>query len=234
MDFKDKLFIECTYRRNGILINLDHVSYEHDGKKIINDVTLHIAEGDFITIIGSSGSGKSTLIRLIADLISPTEGNITFKGEDYHSFEPTKLRRKITMCFQTPSLFGETVWENMTFPFMIRDVSVDREKIESYFELFQMPKEYLEKDVYSLSGGEKQRIALIRSLLFDPEVLLLDEVTSALDEENTAIVEKVICERNEAGTTVLWITHNIEQSEKMGSRRIQIEAGEIVKEEVMA
>lgn len=85
----------------------------------------------------------------------------------------------------------------------------------------------------NLSGGEKQRIALIRNLLFKPEILLLDEVTSALDMENTEIVEDAISKLNKEGVTIVWVTHNLEQSRRNGNRIVTIENGEIKSEEVL-
>ncbi len=90
-----------------------------------------------------------------------------------------------------------------------------------------MPIEFLAKEVKNLSGGEKQRLSLIRSLLFKPEILLLDEITAALDVENTKIVEKVIKSLNNEGITVLWVTHNPEQSRKLANKRITIENGRV-------
>jgi putative ABC transport system ATP-binding protein len=97
-----------------------------------------------------------------------------------------------------------------------------------------MTTDYLSKDVKNLSGGEKQRIALIRSLIFKPEILLLDEVTSALDVDNTVIVENVILTMHQEGTTILWITHNPEQSKKYSNKLLSLEAGKIKSMEVIA
>ncbi|MTK11130.1 MAG: ATP-binding cassette domain-containing protein, partial [Clostridiaceae bacterium] len=99
--------------------------------------------------------------------------------------------------------------------------------------LFNMSTDYLEKDTINLSGGEKQRISLIRSLIFKPEVLLLDEVTSALDVDNTKIVENIINNLNEEGVTILWITHNPEQSRKYANKILTIENGSLKSLEVL-
>ena len=95
------------------------------------------------------------------------------------------------------------------------------------FTMFNMSSDYLKRDVKNLSGGEKQRIALIRSMIFMPKILLLDEITSALDVDNTLIVEKVIASINNEGTTVIWITHDPVQSRKYANKVLTIDSGKI-------
>lgn len=102
------------------------------------------------------------------------------------------LRKSIAYCFQSPYLFGSSVLDNVKFPYIIRNMKPDIEKIETWFAMFNMIGDYLQKDVKNLSGGEKQRIALIRSILFMSEILLLDGITSALDSYNTSVVEDVV------------------------------------------
>lgn len=209
------------------LLEFRNVTYIHSNNSILENISLNIEQGDFVSITGPSGSGKSTILKLCSNLISPTEGEILFKDVNLNLYAPTELRKSITYCFQTPYLFGDTVIENIRFPFLIRDVQIDDVRVNELFLKFQMPIEFLAKEVKNLSGGEKQRLSLIRSLLFKPEVLLLDEITSALDTENTKIVEKVIKSLNDEGITILWVTHNLEQSRKIANKRITIESGRV-------
>lgn len=215
------------------LLEFQNVSFDSDGKTILKNISVSIEPRDFISIVGSSGSGKSTFLKLCSHLISPTNGNITYKGKNVTEYNPTELRKSIAYCFQMPHLFGDTVMDNIRFPFSIRNVKLDQNRINELFSLFNMTTDFLNKDVKNLSGGEKQRIALIRSLLFKPEVLLLDEITSALDVDNTKIVENVIVSLNKEGITVLWITHSPEQSRKYANKLLTIEAGEIKSLEVL-
>lgn len=214
-------------------LEFQNVFFDDENKTILKNISVNINKGDFISVIGPSGSGKSTFLKLCSHLISPTKGIITFKGKNTTDYNPTELRRSIVYCFQTPYLFGDTVIENINFPFSIRNLNFDRKRVSELFSMFHMPIDYLDKDVKNLSGGEKQRLALIRSLLFNPEVLLLDEVTSALDMDNTAIVENVIASLNNKGIPILWITHNPEQSRKYANKLLTIEAGEIKSLEVL-
>jgi putative ABC transport system ATP-binding protein len=216
------------------LLEFQDVSFSNDGQAILNHISMKIESGDFISVVGPSGSGKSTLLKLCSHLISPTEGKIIYKNKSVMEYNPTELRKSITYCFQTPYLFGKTVRENIIYPYTIRNVKPDQNRIQDLFSMIQMPVDYLNKDVRNLSGGEKQRIALIRSLIYKPEILLLDEITSALDVDNTQIVENVISKMNEQGTTILWITHNPQQSKKYANKLLTIEAGKLEALEVIA
>jgi putative ABC transport system ATP-binding protein len=215
------------------LLELQNVSYQNENKSILKNISLQIDAGDYLSIVGSSGSGKSTFLKLCAHLLSPTEGKIFFKGKDFREYNPLELRRKIGYCAQTPCLFGDTVEDNLSFPYLIRKQKIDLARVEALFSSFNLDLEFMKKDVQSLSGGEKQRIALIRTLLFKPEILLLDEVSSALDVANTLFVEKVISSLNKTGTTVLWITHDLEQSRKYAHKLLTLENGEIKAWEVL-
>ncbi|MFA0821518.1 MAG: ATP-binding cassette domain-containing protein [Methanomethylovorans sp.] len=215
------------------LLYFRNVSFANDGKDILRNVSFVADAGDFISIVGPSGSGKSTLLRLCGHLISPTTGNIFYKGVNMTGYSPTELRKNISYCSQTPYLFGNNVKDNLEFPFSIRNIPFNESRVKELFSLFNIPPVFLNSDVQNLSGGEKQRISLIRTLLFLPEVLLLDEVTSALDAENTRMAEDAISSLNKGGITVLWITHDPEQSQKYANKIITLEAGEIKSLEVL-
>ena len=208
-------------------IELEHVSFTGEGKKVLENISLSVEQGDFVSVTGPSGSGKSTLLKLCSHLISPSEGKIRVFGKDIFSFDPVELRRRISYCPQTPVLFGNTVEENLLFPCRIRKTELDRGRALSLLSEFRMEEEYLARDVQKLSGGEKQRVALVRTLLFRPEALLLDEPTAALDEENAQIVEQAVSGLNRGGVTVLWVTHSDEQSRRCASRRLAVESGRI-------
>lgn len=215
------------------LLELSNISYIVKDKAIIRDASLAINEGDYITIVGPSGSGKSTLLKLCSDLISPTSGHITYNGCDLTTIDPESYRKEVGYCFQRPYLFAKTVRRNILFPYDIRGMKPDMERIKYLFDLLYMPIEYLERCNDELSGGEMQRICLIRSLIFEPRVLLLDEVTSALDSVNISIVEEVIDELHNKGMTIVSITHSEEQSLRKANRRITIVDGALAKEEVL-
>lgn len=207
------------------IIKCHQVSFVSEGKTILRNISVDIAPGDFISLMGPSGSGKSTFLKLCGHLVSPTEGEIFFDGKNMLDYNPLELRRRVSYCFQTPYLFGKTVADNLRFPYTIRNKPLDMNRIEELLPKFNLSTEILQQDVQNLSGGEKQRISLIRNLLFTPEVLLLDEVTSALDKDNTMLVEQAVAELNQEGVTVLWITHNPEQNKSRAKRIFTIVEG---------
>ena len=215
------------------ILNIENVTFKDKDNVIIDDICLRVNKGDCISIVGGSGGGKSTFLRLLADLISPSKGEIKYIGKNYMSYDPIDLRRKISYCTQLPYLFGHTVKENLEFPFKIRHKEIDKKRIIELLNIFNLDESYLSKDINLLSGGEKQRISLIRSLIFIPDILLLDEVTSALDNDNTVIVENYIKELNNSGVTILWITHNNEQSKRIFNKRVAMKNGKIEKVEVL-
>ena len=209
------------------IFNLEDVVFKSNNNLILNGINLDVYKGDCISVIGPSGGGKSTLLKIISDLITISEGYIKYKDKYYDEYDPLELRRCISYCVQLPYLFGNTVFDNLSFPFLIRGEKINEYRIIELLNKFNLSSDYLKKDVKSLSGGEKQRISIIRSLVYTPEVLLLDEATSALDKENAENVERVIEELNKEGVTVIWITHNVEQSERIFNKRITIKSGNI-------
>lgn len=215
------------------LLEFQNVFFMDDNRPILDDITISINSGDYISIVGPSGSGKSTFLKLCCHLISPATGKIIYRNKSIEEYNPTDLRKNISYCFQTPYLFGDTVMDNISFPYSIRNSKVDFSRVEELFSVFKIDINYLNKDIKNLSGGEKQRIALIRTLLFMPEILLLDEVTSALDVDNSLIVESVMKSLNKDGTTILWITHNLDQSKRNANKLLTIEAGKVKSLEVL-
>ena len=206
--------------------------YTRDGNTILNDINIEIDSGEFITVTGSSGSGKSTFLKMCGDLISPDMGNLFYKNKNYLEWNPYELRRKIAYLFQTPSFFFDSVYENMEYPFSLRKEPVNKERILELLNKVNLKEDILKQNIINLSGGEKQRLSLIRSLIFLPEVLLLDEITSALDYDNTLITEKLIKEISEQGVTIIWVTHDKDQSRKYANRILNFDSGKVKEEKL--
>lgn len=191
------------------LLQVNQLGFKPDGIPLLNNINLTLREGQFTLITGPSGCGKSTLLKIIASLLSPTSGSILYCGEDITLLSPETYRQQVSYCAQTPALFGDTVYDNLLFPWQIRDQRPQPEKLLADLAQFNLPEETLQKSINELSGGEKQRISLIRNLQFLPRVLLLDEITSALDESNKHNVNEIIQRYvKEQGVSVLWVTHD--------------------------
>lgn len=214
-------------------LSLNGLSYEVKGQRILDDISINIEEGDFISIGGPSGSGKSSLLKIIATIISKTDGEIFYKGIPLEQYEPTLYRREVSYCFQSPVLFGKTVRDNLSFPYEIRQMEFDQKKAVNLLSVLGLSESDLDKEIKFLSGGEKQRVALIRNMLFEPKVLLLDEVTSALDEANRTIIWNWLRTLKKRGSiTILMVTHNDEEA-LLADKNIQIVDGKIsTKEEL--
>ena len=209
------------------LLSITGLSYEVRGQKILDDISYDINEGDFISIGGPSGSGKSSLLKIIATIISKTEGEILYKEIPLEQYEPTQYRKEVSYCFQSPVLFGKTVKDNLSFPYEIRHMEFDKEKAVTLLSALGLSESDLGKEVKFLSGGEKQRVALIRNMLFEPKVLLLDEVTSALDDANRTIIWNWLRALKKKGSmTILMVTHNDEEA-LLAEKNIQIVDGKI-------
>ncbi|MBU5226144.1 ATP-binding cassette domain-containing protein [Clostridium senegalense] len=215
------------------ILSVKDVHYKRENTNILNGVTFNVEKGDCISIIGSSGSGKSTLLKICADLLPINKGELYFKGEIYLNYNPLEIRKQISYCVQLPYLFGVSVYDNLEFPFKVRKEPFDRYRVIELLKKFNLEEEFLQKDIVNLSGGEKQRVSIIRNLIYTPEIVLLDEATSALDKENSKCVENYIKELNIQGVTVLWVTHNLEQSTSIFNKRILVSEGKIDRMEVI-
>lgn len=194
------------------VLRIENLDFKVDSQQILEDIDLTIYKGDIVTVTGPSGGGKSTLLKLIGSLISPTAGKIYYKDKDIQLYKPTEYRKQVSYFFQNAVLFDKTVRQNLKFPSEIRGEEFDEDRAKKGLETVQLPTSYLDKPIKNLSGGEKQRVALIRNLMYPPEVLLMDEVTSSLDKENREIILSFIRGLNkEEDVTILWITHNQEE-----------------------
>lgn len=191
------------------LLLLDDIHYQIGEQFILDSVSFGLNQGEFKLITGPSGCGKSTLLKIVSSLIDPTRGHIIFAGKPITDISPEEYRQQVSYCFQTPALFGDSVYDNIALPYQIRKQKPDEQKMRSDLARFGLPENMLKKSVNELSGGEKQRISLIRNLQFMPKVLLLDEITSALDEDNKRNVNEIIHQLVvQQGVAVLWVTHD--------------------------
>lgn len=196
-------------KENNAILRLDGVGFQIDKSVILHNINLELGAGEFKLITGPSGCGKSTLLKIIASLLSPTSGQIFYSGKDINTLSPETYRQQVSYCAQTPALFGDSVYDNLIFPWQIRNQQPDPHALIADLRRFGLAENTLGKAINELSGGEKQRVSLIRNLQFLPQVLLLDEITSALDESNKRNVNDIIHRyTTEKNIAVLWVTHD--------------------------
>lgn len=210
-----------------MVLELKNIHLVADDKEILKDVSFDVQEGERVTIVGPSGSGKSSVLKLLSGLISVTDGQILYDGASLDTLNMATYRQSVSYCFQQPVLFGKTVKDNFALPFKIRNVAFDEQRVLSAIESVGLSPEFLMKPVISLSGGEKQRVALMRNLLFMPRVLLLDEVTAGLDAMTKEVVNRVITEYHQSGHTIIEVTHDQSEIDK-ALRLITIEGGRFI------
>lgn len=217
------------------MIKIEKLNKYFGDKHVLKDLDLEIKEGEVIGLIGPSGSGKSTLIRSINLLEEPTSGTIYFKGQELKasSKDIDQVRQKIGMVFQHFHLFPhKTVKENITFAPVTTGTMKKDQAEKKALELLETMGLLDKKDAYpnSLSGGQKQRVAIARALAMDPEVMLFDEVTSALDPEMVGEVLNVMKDLAKSGMTMVIVTHEMAFAKQVASRVIFMADGEIVEE----
>lgn len=199
------------------------------GQDLLRDVSFAVGRGESVGIAGPSGSGKTSLLRMMNLLHSPTSGTVTYKGTDILRHDPMQLRREVGYVLQKPYLFEGTVRDNLEYPYLIWKQKPDEEEIIAYLTRVNLTPDILDKRGTEMSGGEQQRVAFVRSILAKPEVLLLDEISSALDEENTLIIEQLIRkEREERNITVLFNSHNTEQLRRLAQKVLYLEKGRLI------
>ncbi|MBP8541951.1 MULTISPECIES: iron ABC transporter ATP-binding protein FetA [unclassified Citrobacter] len=194
---------------SSILLQLKNVAWQAGETQVLNNINFDLRAGEFKLITGQSGCGKSTLLKIVASLMSPTAGEILFEGKEISTLKPEAYRQQVSYCAQTPALFGETVYDNLIFPWQIRNKRPEPDAFLTVLARFDLPETILKKNINELSGGEKQRISLIRNLQFLPKILLLDEITSALDEANKRNVNELVHHYvRDKNIAVLWVTHD--------------------------
>ena len=192
------------------MIELKKVTYTYENHLVFENISLNVGKGEKVGIVGESGSGKSTLLKLIAGLLSPTEGSIAVAGES----EPANIIKKVSVVMQSPMLLPLTIRENITmghdYPEEWVQKAAEAANLKSWTDSLENGLDtYLGDRADELSGGQAQRIAIARAICKDADILLLDEPTSALDGDNAASVIEAL-ERLANQKTVIQVTHRPE------------------------
>lgn len=205
--------------------------------KALNEVTLHVEQGEFVAIMGPSGCGKSTLLNILGTLDSPTSGSYFFEGKQVDKMNENQLTalRKNNLCFifQSFNLIDElTVYENVELPLVYMGIKTAqrKEKVNKVLEkvnLLYRANHYPQQ----LSGGQQQRVAIARAVVTDCKLLLADEPTGNLDSVNGVEVMELLSELNRQGTTIIIVTHS-QRDATYAHRIIRLLDGQIVSENI--
>jgi osmoprotectant transport system ATP-binding protein len=202
------------------------------GYPAVNDVSLTVNEGEFVTILGSSGCGKTTLLKMVNRLFEPDTGSIILFGEDISTVDVVKVRRRIGYVIQQIGLFPHyTVGDNIaTVPKLLKweKAKIDARVDELLTLVGLEPKEFQDRYPAQLSGGQQQRVGLARALAVDPRIMLMDEPFGAVDSiTREKLQDELMRLHQETGKTFLLVTHDIEEAFKLGERVIIMNEGTI-------
>lgn len=216
-------------------LSIRHLGKSFGGTPVLKDISLEVAKGNVVTVIGSSGSGKSTLLRCINRLEQPDCGEVWLQGKNLCDGKGgvTELRQRVGMVFQNFHLFGnKNVLDNCTLPLTTvkKMAKKDAEKIALRQLRAVGMADFLTADSGTLSGGQKQRVAIARALCMDPEVMLFDEPTSALDPELVGEVLEVMRGLARGGMTMIVVTHEMQFAREVSDRVVFMDRGVIVEE----
>ncbi len=219
------------------MIYFDNVSkYYSDDSVALEEVTLSIAPGEFVSIVGHSGAGKTTLLKLLLVEEGPSEGSIYFHSTDIHKLRRahlTKYRQRIGTVFQDFRLLpNRTTYENIAFAMeaagraddeIQADVPHVLDLVDLSDKMWNFPDE--------LSGGERQRVAIARAIVNQPDIIIADEPTGNLDPINTYEIVQILKKINDLGTTVVLTTHNKGVIDSLGRRVVTMDSGRIVRDD---
>ncbi len=204
-------------------IQVTNLIKKYQDKAVVDMNSIEFLSGNIYGVTGDNGAGKTTLLKILAGLESHDSGKIVYNDQPLGS----SLMKKITYLSQTPYLLRSSVYENIIYPLKIRNVDseiIERKAFEIMEEL--QVTELRDQLATQLSGGESQKVALARALVFDPEVLLLDEPTASIDPATIEMLEEAIIKRNKLqDMTIIMISHNMDQVKRMCDEVVYMRKG---------
>jgi energy-coupling factor transport system ATP-binding protein len=211
------------------MIRFENVSFKYESELTISDVSFHIKKGEFVAVIGSNGAGKTTVSKLINGIYKPCLGNVIVNGKNTKTARTSELAKSIGFLFQNPDrqICRNTIREEILFG--LKNVLSDHVKIMKRCDETLSNFGFVgSKDPFSLSRGERQRIALASVLAIKPEILVLDEPTTGLDYRECMQIMEIIKELNGQGATVVMISHDMEIVQDFAQRVLVMGSGKLM------
>lgn len=204
--------------RHSPKIETEDLRYVSGGVGILEGVSVAVPEGEVVCVTGPSGAGKSTMLRALNRLIEPASGEVYLDGEPTGAMDPLELRRRVGMIFQLPALFGASVEEEILYGPRLIGRDADARKL---LESVGLDGSFAGRESQSLSVGQQQQVSIARALALRPEVLLMDEPTSSLDEAARDRIEDLNRDLNRReGLTIVLVSHDLGQVERLADRVI--------------
>lgn len=215
------------------MIEYKNVVLRYTETDILKDVNLRIEDGEFMVLVGPSGSGKTTMLKMINRLLEPTDGNIYMDGKRIKDYDERELRLSTGYVLQAIALFPNlTVAENIALIPEMKSWGKERvaSKTVELLEKVGLPaSDYADRKPHELSGGEQQRIGIVRAIIAEPKILLMDEPFSALDAISRKQLQALTKDlHKEFGMTTIFVTHDTDEALKLGDRIAVLQEGEIV------
>ena len=215
------------------MIEYKNVVLRYTDTDILKDVNLRIEDGEFMVLVGPSGSGKTTMLKMINRLLEPTDGNIYMDGKRIKDYDERELRLSTGYVLQAIALFPNlTVAENIALIPEMKGWGKERvaSKTVELLEKVGLPaSDYADRKPHELSGGEQQRVGIVRAMIGEPKILLMDEPFSALDAISRKQLQALTKDlHKEFGMTTIFVTHDTDEALKLGDRIAVLEEGEIV------
>jgi putative ABC transport system ATP-binding protein len=209
--------------RLAVAVELERVTVVRAGRRVLDGVTARIPAAGITVVSGPSGAGKTTLLRLRNRLEIPDGGMVCYRGQPLDELDPLVLRRRVGMVFQRPTPFPGTVADNLA----VARPDAGTGELSTTLERVALDPGLLGQEARTLSGGEMQCMCLARTLVTQPETLLLDEPTSALDAQPKLVFEATARDLAAQGITIIWVTHDDAQASRIADRIYQLRDGHL-------
>jgi putative ABC transport system ATP-binding protein len=209
--------------RQPVAFEFQRLTVRRSGRRVLDEITASIPAAGITVISGPSGAGKTTLLRLCNRLEVPDSGTVCYRGQPLDELDPLTLRRRVGIVFQRPTPFPGSVADNLA----VAHPAAGAEELSTALKRVALDPSLLAQEARTLSGGELQRMCLARTLVTQPEALLLDEPTSALDAQPKRVFEHTARDLAAQGITIIWVTHDDAQASRVADRIYQLRDGHL-------